>query len=143
MIQIYPISFGSPAFDEVLALRDRILRKPLGLVFEVKDIQKEYDQIHLAGYIDGVLFGTLTLVEIDEFTLKMRQVAIDTPFQGKGLGTGLVQASEEWANQYKYRKIVLNARDTAVPFYKKLHYRKEGKPFREVGIKHYAMSKKW
>jgi len=140
---IYLISFGTLAFDELLALRDRILRKPLNLVFEIVDIEAEYDQIHFACYNEQCqLMGCLVFQVLDDSVLKMRQVAIDAPFQGKGVGTMLVKESEDWALTNGYTHIVLNARDIALPFYKKLTYKKVGKPFTEVGIKHYKLEKK-
>jgi predicted GNAT family N-acyltransferase len=37
--------------------------------------------------------------------------------------------------------VVLHARETAVSFYKKLGYTKEGNVFEEVGIPHWKMTK--
>ena len=140
---IYLVPFASPAFDDLFALRERILRKPLNLVFDIIDIEEEYNQIHFASYDKQCqLMGCLVFHVLDDSVLKMRQVAIDTPFQGKGVGTQLVAESENWALTNGYTKIVLNARDVALPFYKKLKYKKVGRPFTEVGIKHYKMEKK-
>lgn len=140
---IYQIPFATPAFDEVLALRDRILRKPLKLEFNTIDIQEEFDQVHLACYNQlHQLMGCLTFHVLDDSVLKMRQVAVDTPFQGKGIGTKLVMEAENWAQINGYNHIVLNARDVSLTFYKKLNYKKTGRPFTEVGIKHYKMEKK-
>jgi predicted GNAT family N-acyltransferase len=72
----------------------------------------------------------------------MRQVAVDLEWQKKGVGTMLVAASEKFACQHGYDKIVLHARDLAVPFYLRLGYEVYGEPFTEVGILHSAMRKK-
>ena len=37
--------------------------------------------------------------------------------------------------------MILHARDAAVPFYSKLGYAAEGKPYVEIGIKHLTMAK--
>ncbi len=139
---VIEIEFGTPAYDEVLNLRDKILRKPLGLEFTTEEISEEYQQIHLACYNDAFnLLACLVLVIKDENTLKMRQVAVDESQQKKGIGQFLVKESEKWAIENGYIKMVLNARDTAVPFYKKMDYEKHGKQFIEVNIPHYAMRK--
>ena len=139
---ICQIPFATPAFDELLALRDRILRKPLKLEFNIIDIEEEFDQVHLAIY-DPLcqLMGCLTFHILDDSVLKMRQVAIDKPFQRKGVGSLLVQEAENWALTNGYTQIVLNARDISLDFYKKLGYKKVGRAFTEVGIKHYKMEK--
>ena len=38
---IRQVAFGSPQFDEMLKLRDDLLRRPLGLTFEEEDISEE------------------------------------------------------------------------------------------------------
>ena len=141
-IIIIEIPFLSPAFDEVLALRNRILRKPLKLVFQTQDIKLEYRQMHFACYSSNFqLLGCLVVKKLDDKVVKMRQVAVDFPFQRKGIGQALVCYSERWAKRQGYRKMVLNAREIALPFYGNQGYRTLGDPFKEVGIVHFAMEK--
>ncbi len=136
------IEFGTPAFDETLQLRDDILRKPLKLKFEVADIEQEYKQIHLACYTEGMnLRGCLVLHPQEKGTVKMRQVAVAEDSQGLGVGTFLVEQSEHLSKAHGFTKMVLNARDTAIPFYQNLGYKKVGKEFTEVGIPHFKMQK--
>ena len=74
-------------------------------------------------------------------SIKMRQVAVAEQYQSKGLGSILVKESEIFCNEKGFTKIVLNARDTAIKFYKRLDYIQEGEPFTEVGIAHLKMYK--
>jgi len=53
----------------------------------------------------------------------------------------MVAASEEISRTLKFKKMVLNARKVAVPFYKKLNYKTIGKEFMEVEIPHFKMVK--
>ncbi len=139
---VLPVEFATPQYDETVRLRDKILRKPLGLEFYAKDLAKEYVDFHLACYAeDHTLLACLVLKHLSKDEIKMRQVAVDDTLQGKGIGTEIVKASERFAKQKGYKKIVLNARDVAVPFYLKMDYQKIGKPFTEVTIKHYKMEK--
>lgn len=136
------IEFGTPEFDEALQLRNDVLRRPLGLVFSPEDIAAEFDQHHLGLYdANWRLVACLTLQQKDDKTMKMRQVAVAAPWQGRGLGARLVQGAEVFCRERSFSKIELNARDTAVPFYLGLYYEKVGEPFTEVGIKHYKMQK--
>jgi predicted GNAT family N-acyltransferase len=54
----------------------------------------------------------------------------------------LVKYSEEYAISKGYLNIELNARESAVAFYKKLGYTVEGDVFEEVSIPHFRMVKK-
>lgn len=142
-IHILEVEFGTPAFDELLSLRNKILRVPLGMVFYVEDISLEYDQIHLAAYNDcNLLLGCLTLQLKSDSEVKMRQVVVDTEVQNNGIGRKLIEASEVWSRDRNFQYMILHARDVAVPFYLKLNYKKVGKEFEEVGIKHWKMRKK-
>ena len=142
MNHIQIIDFGTPLHDELVELRNQILRIPLGLSFQVKDLEKEYSEIHF-GYLNsnGVLLGSLQFRIINDKVLKMRQVCVASNISGHGIGTKLVQASEQYAKSKNYSKIELHARKKAVPFYLKLQYKKVGKLFHEVGIPHYKMEK--
>lgn len=137
------IAFGTPEFDEALRLRDEVLRKPLNMQFDPEDIAKEYDSYHLACYhnVTNELAAFLILKPIGDKILKMRQVAVDPSLQSKGVGTFLIKESEKFGKRYGYDRIELNARDTAVTFYKKAGYAIQGEVFKEVGIDHFFMFK--
>lgn len=141
MVKILP--FGSDLQLASIALRDLVLRQPLGLKFVQSDLDTEHDSLHL-GYVDesNTVQGILILKPIDSKTVKMRQVAVDPNLQGKGIGQQLVISSEQIASeQLGATKMVLHARDVAVPFYLKLGYLIEGEEFYEVGIPHFKMVK--
>jgi predicted GNAT family N-acyltransferase len=73
--------------------------------------------------------------------LKMRQVAVAERAQRRGVGRVMVERSEEFARDHGFDEIVLNARETAVPFYLALGYDRIGDRFEEVGIPHWKMRK--
>jgi len=140
---VIEISYGTPEYDNTIRLRDKILKSPLGITFDEDEINREYQHFHLACYSDDAdLLGCLVLEGLDDKQLKMRQVAVDEPFQNQGIGTLLVAESEVFAKEKSFATMVLNARDTSIPFYTRLKYKKVGKAFTEVGIKHYKMTKK-
>jgi predicted GNAT family N-acyltransferase len=140
---ILNIEFATPEYDETVQLRDKILRRPLGLAFSEEQLAEEYADFHLAAYTnDWLLRGCLVLTPKDDKTLKMRQVAVDEAVQKTGVGQQLVAASEALGRVRGYDIMELNARETAVPFYQKLNYSIVGERFEEVGIPHFKMTKK-
>lgn len=139
---IFQVDFGTPAFDEALALRDLVLRQPLKLDFECDDIAAEYDEIHLvACAADMTIIGSLTLRVISDAEIKMRQVAVHPNHHRQGIGAALVKASEEYARQQQFTLMSLHARDVAIPFYEQLQYKVIGDSFEEVNIPHHKMIK--
>lgn len=142
------VQHGSPAYWQTVALRDEILRRPLGLQFTPEQLAVEAMQHHLACYSDEItadlpqLLACLILQKADiAGFIKMRQVAVTEIYQRQGVGAALCQFAEQWAVEQGFAHIYCHARDTAAPFYKKLGYCIEGEPFSEVGIIHYKMSK--
>ncbi len=142
LLQIHRIEFGTPEYDEAVRLRYEVLRRPLGLEFTPEQLAEEYDQIHLAAYTPGgALVAYLNLTPSDATTVKMRQVAVAPERQGQGIGAILVAESEKLAQSLGYHLMSLHARETAVPFYKRLGYSTLGERFEEVSIPHFRMEK--
>jgi predicted GNAT family N-acyltransferase len=140
-LSFHLLPHGSPAYEETVALRDDILRKPLGLTFTAEQLGAESSDMHLACYDDGQLVGCLILTPADHGAVKMRQVAVAADRQGKGIGRAMVERSEEIAREHGFTEMVLHARETAVPFYEALGYDRVGERFEEVTIPHWKMRK--
>ena len=139
---ICKIDFASPEFDEALALRYEVLRKPLGLEYTLEQLTTEWDNIHIAAFgPSGKMVGYLNLTPVNDHEVKMRQVAVAPDEQGNGIGKAMVAYSENVAKQLKFKEIVLHARKTAVPFYLGLNYEIIEDEFEEVSIPHFKMRK--
>lgn len=139
---ILEIEFGTPLYDASVRLRDQILRKPLKLEFTPEQLAAEYDSFHFA-YLNEKyeILACLIMKPEDKDTVRMRQVAVNNSFQRKGIGTEMVHYVEKWSAERGFTRIILHARDQAIPFYTRLEYTKKGKKFKEVGIDHYKMEK--
>lgn len=117
-----------------------MLRWPLGLDYTEADLASEADQIHLVGVLDREVVAVALLAKVPDGA-KMRQVAVTPERQGQGLGRRLVEAFEGLARSQGFDRVVLHARETAVPFYRALGYQEVGGQFEEVGIPHRRMEK--
>jgi predicted GNAT family N-acyltransferase len=53
----------------------------------------------------------------------------------------LVNAADVYAVNFGKSRIMLHARETAIPFYQKLGYEVTGEPLTEVGLPHRIMEK--
>ena len=136
------IEHGSGEYEETVALRDEVLRKPLGLSYDPTELAGEKDSFHLALREGAELVACLVLKPLDEQCIKMRQLAVRESSQGKGCGRELVNYAESFVRELGYAEIVLHARETARGFYWKLGYVAEGDFFTEVGLPHLVMRKK-
>jgi predicted GNAT family N-acyltransferase len=135
------VEWGSAKYKSGVELRDKILRKPLGLSIFDGNLQAEINDCHICATIDLVVIGVLILKKINETTLQMKQVAVDESVRGQNIGRKMVNFAEQIAKDSGNNTIVLNARETAIPFYEKLKYLKIGDTFIEIGIPHIKMMK--
>jgi predicted GNAT family N-acyltransferase len=135
------IDHGSPEYQQMLKLRDEILRKPLGLTFSTDELEKEKDHLLIAAYEDDHMLGCCMLVKENTHTARLRQMAVINDLQGKGIGKALMQFAENLARDRGFRKLTMHARKNAIGFYEKLGYRCVGNEFVEITIPHYIMEK--
>lgn len=135
------IDYKSIDYDRSLDLRHRILRLPLGLSLFEEDLASDADDIHIAAFENTKIVGILLLKPLDSQTVKMRQVAIDEGYKASGIGTKMIAFAEKYCRENNIKTITLNARETAVAFYKKNEYQIVSDVFYEVGIRHFRMEK--
>jgi len=126
----------------MLALRHTLLRKPLGLSFNDAELKDEVNDILIGCFDDDHLEGCCLLTQTEPQVLRLRQMAVMSGLQGKGIGKILLQFAENIARDRGFKKIIMHARKSATGFYEKLGYKITGDEFEEVTIPHYIMEKK-
>jgi ribosomal protein S18 acetylase RimI-like enzyme len=136
------IDHGTPEYQQMVKLRDDILRKPLGLQFTPEELEEEKGHLLIAAIDDGTMRGCCMLVEENPQTVRLRQMAVTGDLQGRGIGRALMQFAENLARDRGYEVITMHARNNAVGFYEKLGYKTCSEQFEEVSIPHYVMEKK-
>ena len=141
IFEVRLIAHGSSEYNAELELRNKILRIPLGLDVYEDDLSNEHCHFHIGAFDNDKLVGVLVLTPISNTEVKMRQVAVEEKLQGKGIGKMLVDFSEKFSREKGFDRIVMHARDSAVPFYEKLGYSKVGDMFTEVTIPHFELYK--
>ncbi len=135
------IDHGTNEYKQMIDLRYNLLRKPLGLSFSDDELAREHEDILICCFDDDKLEGCCLLTETAPKTFRLRQMAVTSGLQGKGLGKVLMRFAENISRDRGYEKIMMHARKTAVGFYEKLGYKKKGDEFMEVSIPHYYMEK--
>lgn len=136
------IGYQSPLYYQVLDLRYRVLREPLGMHFTDDQLAKEGAYLHLALVQNGRPVATLQLLTPERSDhMQMKQVAVDPELQGQGIGAALIQFAEDEARSRGVSLMFCHARENAVPFYLRQGYSIHGDEFTEIGIPHFYMEK--
>lgn len=144
MFSFRVLVYGSKAYEEMVSLRDAILRKPLGLSFSPEYLAREKDDILIGGFTTTQpehMVGCCILSRVDDNTVQLRQMAVANDYQQQGVGSDIVEFAEAQAIRAGYKTLMMHARNVAQGFYTKLGYQTVGPEFEEVGIPHYEMRK--
>jgi predicted GNAT family N-acyltransferase len=135
------IEADTPAYNEMIDLRLKVLLAPIGIPPTYINPQKEKADYLIGAYMEGQLVGCCILTRIDEATVQLRQMAVAGAYQKKGLGRVILLFAEKTAAEKGYKTVMLHARDNVIRFYQQCGYEIKGEPFVEVGIGHYYMEK--
>ena len=135
------IDHGSKEYQQMVHLRNEILRKPLGLTFTQEELEKEKEEILIGAFEDEKMLGCCMLIKESPAVVRLRQMAVLNNLQGQGIGRALMQFAENIARDRGFRKITMHARKSAIGFYEKLGYQVTGDEFNEVTIPHHIMEK--
>jgi predicted GNAT family N-acyltransferase len=133
--------FGTPRYDATIELRNRILRKPLGLDLFREDRTPEAEQRHFALWLDDLPIACAIIQQLTGDTAKLRQMCVATDWQRSGLGKRLIDRIEQVVRAEGIMRIELAARLPVTGFYQRLGFQPEGDPFIEVTIPHQKMVK--
>ncbi len=131
----------SQEWTNAVRLREKILREPLGSKFSEKELEEEQYHIQIAGFMDHELVATAVLVP-EGTEMKMQRVVVSENLRSKNIGSEMMAFCEKLAVDRNFKLMYCHARDSAVNFYSKNHYEKEGDYFDEDGIPHLKMRKK-
>ena len=133
---------SSEEFKKYDLFRWKILRKPLGKSIESLKDEYEDSSYHLIGVIDNKIIACGRLHFNNAYEAQIRYMAIDEHYQRKGIGLKVIELLEAEAKKKQINKIVLNARNHVIEFYKKSGYmavrKYEGS---DTGIPHTTMEK--
>ncbi len=135
------IDHGSSQYQQMIQLRDEILRKPLGLSFSPEELENEKDNMLIAAFEEDRILGCCMLLEEEPLVMRLRQMAVLNDLQGKGVGRVIMNFAENISRDMGYKIIRMHARLNAIGFYEKVGYAKKGAEFLEVSIPHYVMEK--
>ncbi len=136
------VPYGSARYHEMVALREAVLRRPLGRVLSPEELAAGEHYLHLAAIQNNAVCATVLVSMEDEITARFRQVAVAEAAQGTGIGKMLMVFAHETAKARGAQQALIHARHTAIPFYERLGYVAEGEFFPEHTVPHIIMRRK-
>ena len=138
----YKTPENNKEFREYDLFRWEILRKPLGK--DIASLKDKYEKsaFHLVGIKDQKIIACGRLHFNRAYEAQIRYMAVSKDLQGTGIGKQVLKLLEKNAVENNAKKVVLNARDHAIDFYRISGY-KTLKKYNgsDTGIPHTTMEK--
>jgi GNAT superfamily N-acetyltransferase len=129
-------------FASYYDLRWRILREPWTQSKETARDEHEDAAVHFTAWVEETLAGVGRLHFNSPEEGQIRYMAVDPQFLRQGVGSAILRELEARARAAGATRVVLNAREAAVPFYRTHGYVLSGKSETLFGsIDHWSMSK--
>lgn len=123
-------------------LRWQVLRAPWQQPPGSEQDELEHSSFHqMLQDEQGQLAAVGRLHQLDQDTAQVRYMAVADNWQGQGAGSRMLQALEQQAVKLGVKYVVLNARDSALPFYQRHGYRVTATAPTQFGIAHQRMQK--
>lgn len=136
------ISNSEKTIEAIVELRYTILRKSWNKPKDTVTDDLETESINAFIQSNNKVIACGRLQNNGNCVGQIRYMAIDTDYQGQGLGKLIIKKLEEEANKMGLKLIELQARENAVEFYKACGYTiKEKSFFLWDIIQHFLMTK--
>ena len=114
-------------FEDYYHVRWEVLRKPWNQPKGGERDDLDSSAFHVAAFENGKVVGCGRLHFNNSEEAQIRYMAVDKDYQGKGIGTKIIAELENIARQNGAKKIIGNARDSALEFYEKNGFSIESK----------------
>lgn len=137
-MEIKQILMSDPEYQQERRLRNEILLRPIGLqdgAWEMHDSKSK----HYVAIENDKVIGCVILTLDNPKSGTLRQMAVDSDHQSKGIGRKLVEKLIEDAKNDSLELITCHAQVTAMNFYRKINFTIVGEEFMEVNIPHIEM----
>ena len=140
---IFRSPVGDKEFEEYDLFRWKILRKPIGKTIETLKDKFDKDSFHIIGLYNKVIIASGRVHFNNDDEAQIRYMAVDKAFRTQGIGKEVLKILEEYIKKNNAKKIILNARNDVIKFYKNSNYLiVEEYLGSDTGIPHTKMEKK-
>ena len=123
------IVYGSPEYAATLALRNKVMRIPLGLNIYNEDFSCEATSDIIGIFEENTLLATGVMSRPNDEVYKIEYLCVDTDLQSGGLGGIMLEHFLEVARQAGAKKMILDARVKAQRFYERHGFTAVGEVF--------------
>lgn len=134
----------SDIYLDAVRIRHQVFMLEQGVPNKIEIDKYEAACIHFVLYGNAnEAIATCRLLPLDNGKMKLQRMAVQKDYRGKDYGRLIVENAERFSKEQGYHTITLGAQVTALGFYERMGYVKEGALFLDATIEHYQMNKRF
>lgn len=134
----------SDIYLDAVKIRQQVFMLEQGVPSEIEIDKYEAACIHFVLYADeNEAIATCRLLPLEDGLMKLQRMAVQKEHRGKDYGRLIVESAEQFSKEQGYNTMTLGAQITALGFYERMGYVKEGEMFLDANIEHYQMKKRF
>ncbi|WP_207694201.1 hypothetical protein DOK67_0001847 [Enterococcus sp. DIV0212c] len=134
----------SDIYLDAVKIRHEVFMQEQGVPSEIEIDKYEAACIHFVLYgNDNEAIATCRLLPLEDGVMKLQRMAVQKEYRGKDHGRLIVESAEQFSKEQGYNTMTLGAQVTALGFYERMGYVKEGDMFFDAHIEHYQMNKQF
>lgn len=138
MVEVRPVK-NEQELNDMFYQRWLVLRSPLGMQRGTEKDKYEDSAFHLVTVCDNQIIGSARLRLLSLDIGSIAYVAVLPEFRNQGIGTKLMEKLIETASEKNLHTLRLMARISAINFYARLGFVREGEFFDYLDIPHIFM----
>ncbi|QDH16731.1 GNAT family N-acetyltransferase [Swingsia samuiensis] len=127
------------SLEDCLPIRQKVLWPSLGI--DECRVAHDEDGSHYGVYISERIVGSASVFKVENDFFQIRKFAILPEMQGRGAGSFLLMHILQQIKDISSLRVVLDARLTAIGFYEKHGFMKQGSVFSKKSQKYIRMHK--
>lgn len=141
VIECREIEIDSPLFGQEQALRDAVLRAPLGRESSANMIERDRTGRHFVAIADEKVIACVGFYPDGAGAAELRHLVVAEKARRSGVARRLVAFAEETMAANGVRRVRASARVDAVPFYEAAGYQASGDVFMRRATAHRLVDK--
>jgi len=129
--------------QDAFAVRRQVFVEEQGIPEDEEYDDYDSEALHIIAKEGDRIIGTARVQFLDDNHAKIERMAVLRPFRRKGIGTEIMTLLDKELKNRQVKQVVLHAQCVVAGFYESCGFKKYGRPFLEVGIKHIKMHRRF
>jgi predicted GNAT family N-acyltransferase len=139
----YKLATGDVELQEAFEVRRKVFVREQGISEGLVFDEHDREALHMLVKDGERVIGSARVQFLTDNQAKLERMAVLKRYRRKGIGKEMLLFLDAIWKDKQVQQVIIHAQFEGVPFYKLYGFNELGLPFREAGIKHIKMRKRF